>query len=466
MNLIISVAGLVLCILGLVQAWAGRQMEERTRRYFIAFFVILTAYVGSNLLGQFTESRQGAGWAFTTQLSIFLESTFSSLLMLLLSGFLLYSSGEKDWKKTRLFCCSVALWFIYMILLVYTQFSETIYYIDAENVYHRGSWYPILLIPPVLIMAGNLIGLLRRRRKLSARQRLAFAVYLLLPMACMLIQMLFYGLFVIVLGTSVASFFMFTYILMDQTERFYRQEAENAKLKVDILMAQIKPHFIYNSLVAIRSYLDEPDKAEEVLDHFAGFLRGSIDVLEETGCIRASREFETVDNYLYMEKERFGDDLTVVYEIEDSDFDLPPFSVQTLVENAVRHGIRESETGKGTVRIKSYRTETDHVVEVWDDGAGFPEDVRNGLSGRMVQPVAAGFPDGAEKPIETGNDTGEGKPDRRHIGLSNLEKRLSLMCGGWLEVGNEKETVVRMKIPIKSDHPGHTRKLTSEGERR
>ena len=462
MNLIISVAGLVLCILGLVQAWAGRQMEERTRRYFIAFFVILTAYVGSNLLGQFTESRQGAGWAFTTQLSIFLESTFSSLLMLLLSGFLLYSSGEKDWKKTRLFCCSVALWFIYMILLVYTQFSETIYYIDAENVYHRGSWYPILLIPPVLIMAGNLIGLLRRRRKLSARQRLAFAVYLLLPMACMLIQMQFYGLFVIVLGTSVATFFMFTYILMDQTERFYRQEAENAKLKVDILMAQIKPHFIYNSLVAIRSYLDEPDKAEEVLDHFAGFLRGSIDVLEETGCIRASREFETVDNYLYMEKERFGDDLTVVYEIEDSDFDLPPFSVQTLVENAVRHGIRESETGKGTVRIKSYRTETDHVVEVWDDGAGFPEDWKNELPDGTGQSAETGTREGKQ----AGNGTEEQNGDRTHIGLSNLKKRLSLMCGGWLEVGNEKETVVRMKIPIKSDHPGHTRKLTSEGERR
>lgn len=229
---------------------------------------------------------------------------------------------------------------------------------------------------------------------------------------------------------------------MDQTERFYRQEAENAKLKVDILMAQIKPHFIYNSLVAIRSYLDEPEKAEEVLDHFAGFLRGSIDVLDETGCIRASREFETVENYLYMEKERFGDDLTVVYEIGDSDFDLPPFSVQTLVENAVRHGIRESETGKGTVRIKSYRTDTEHVVEVWDDGAGFQ--------------------DGAyQSEIEQYPEHG----DRTHIGLSNLQKRLSLMCGGWVEIGNEKETVVRMKIPIKSD-PGQTRKLTSEGERR
>ena len=445
MNLIISVAGLVLCLLGLVQAWAGRQMEERTRWYFIAFFVILTAYVGSNLLGQFAEGYNGAEWAFATQLFIFLESAFSSLLMLLLSGFLLCSSGERDWKKARLFRFSLVLWIIYMILLVYTQFSKTIYYIDAENVYHRGPWYPVLLIPPVLIMAFNLIGLIRRRRKLSARQRLAFAVYLLLPMACMLIQMLYYGLFVIVFGTSVAALFMFTYILMDQTERFYRQEAENAKLKVDVLMAQIKPHFIYNSLVAIRSYLDEPEKAEEVLDHFAGFLRGSIDVLEETGCIRASREFETVENYLYMEKERFGDDLTVVYEIGDSDFDLPPFSVQTLVENAVRHGIRESETGKGTVRIKSYRTDTEHVVEVWDDGAGFQ--------------------DGAyQSEIEQYPEHG----DRAHIGLSNLQKRLSLMCGGWLEIGNEKETVVRMKIPIKeeSDLLWHTKQLTKIGERR
>ena len=109
MNLIISVAGLVLCMLGLVQAWAGRQMEENTRRYFIAFFTILTAYVGSNLMGQLAEGYQGAGWVFATQLFIFLESAFSSLLMLLLSGFLLYSGGEKDWKNTRLFGCSMAL---------------------------------------------------------------------------------------------------------------------------------------------------------------------------------------------------------------------------------------------------------------------------------------------------------------------------------------------------------------------
>lgn len=76
MNLIISVAGLVLCLLGLVQAWAGRQMEERTRWYFIAFFVILTAYVGSNLLGQFAEGYNGAEWALRHSFSFFLSQLF------------------------------------------------------------------------------------------------------------------------------------------------------------------------------------------------------------------------------------------------------------------------------------------------------------------------------------------------------------------------------------------------------
>ena len=182
MNLIISVAGLVLCMLGLVQAWAGPQMEKNTRHFFTVFFAILTAYISSNLAWQFTERHQGSVWVFAAQLSIFFESAFSSLLMLMLSGLLVYSGGEKDWKNTRLFRCSLALYGIYMILLIYTQFSKSIYYIDAENVYHRRAWYPILLIPPVLIMAGNLIGLIRRRRRLSARQRLAFLLYLLLPM--------------------------------------------------------------------------------------------------------------------------------------------------------------------------------------------------------------------------------------------------------------------------------------------
>ena len=90
----------------LTQALAGRQMQENERRYFIAFFVILTAYVGSDLLGQFTSGHQGELCFFTTQLCIF-ESSFSSFLMLLLFGLLFCSGREKDGRTHG---CSTARW--------------------------------------------------------------------------------------------------------------------------------------------------------------------------------------------------------------------------------------------------------------------------------------------------------------------------------------------------------------------
>ena len=209
--------------------------------------------------------------------------------------------------------------------------------------------------------------------------------------------------------------------MIKQNESYYNKQIENEKLKTEILMAQIKPHFIFNCLSAIRSLMDEPEKAEETLNHFAGFLRGSIDMLEETGCIYAKREFETVDNYLYMEKQRFGDRLCIETDIKESDFFLPAFSVQILAENAVNHGIRNSKSGKGTVYIRSYREDGFHVVEVEDDGAGMmPETMEKHKQEEMI-----------------------------HIGLKNTEKRLRMMCGGTLTIQSEagKGTLVVIRIP-------------------
>jgi sensor histidine kinase YesM len=209
--------------------------------------------------------------------------------------------------------------------------------------------------------------------------------------------------------------------MIEQKELYYQQKLENEELKTKILIAQIKPHFIYNCLTVIRSFLDEPEKAEDALNHYAGFLRGSVDLLEETECIRADREFHTVDNYLYMQKQRFEDQLTVVTEYQDVSFFLPAFSVQILVENAVDHGIRGTPDGCGTVSIRSYEKDGFHVIEVEDDGVGMPTENRNPTS-----------PD-----------------DRLHVGLRNIEKRLKLMCGGTLSIESEegKGTKATIRIP-------------------
>ncbi|MCR5451502.1 MAG: histidine kinase [Lachnospiraceae bacterium] len=213
--------------------------------------------------------------------------------------------------------------------------------------------------------------------------------------------------------------------MISRNEQYMSQQLENESLKSKILLAQIKPHFIYNSLAAIRSKMDEPPKAEESLNHFTSFLRGSVDILEEPGCINAEREFKTVDDYIYIEKERFGDLVCFQKDYKDKDFSLPPFTLQILVENAIKHGIRANEGQEGTVNIRSYETEDFHVIEVEDNGVGMSETI-------------------------TPEDKSD---DGLHVGLNNIENRLKLMCNGTLTIESEigKGTTVTIRIPKESD---------------
>ena len=213
--------------------------------------------------------------------------------------------------------------------------------------------------------------------------------------------------------------------MVEQNERYYKQRIENESLKSKILLAQIKPHFIYNCLTLIRSLLDEPEKAEEALNHFAGFLRGSVDMLEETVCISASREIQTVDDYLYLQKQRFGDSLRVVTDYRDTGFFLPPFTLQVLVENAVIHGIRNTAGGSGTVVIRSYEADGFHIIEVEDDGNGLPPEIRQERE----------------------------QKEQTHVGLKNIERRLDLMCHGTLTIQNKtgQGTIATIRIPKQID---------------
>ena len=397
-NFAISIAGLVVCILGLLMAITGSAPEKRTKRYFIAFFSLLIAYVAANLLSQIEGGRNGM------KLFLFLESAFSSILTLLLTVFLLSQSGENKCLRSVWFRIAAALWVVYMALLIYTQFSTAIYFYDAQGVYHRGPFYPVLLVPPILIMLLNLFVLWRRRERFSHKQRVAFAVYILLPLLTMLIQMLFFGLYVIVLGTAVAALFMFLYIQRDQADRYAKQEAENARLRVDIMLSQIQPHFMYNTLGAIGHLCKNDPEAKAAVNRFSRYLRHNMDSLTQSAPIPFTTELEHTKSYLELEQLRFPEELNVEYDLQCTAFLLPTLTLQPLAENAVRHGVRQSESGAGTVKISTRETPDHYEITVTDDGAGFDVD--------------ADVPDDGQS----------------HVGLSNVRERLRRISGGELRI--------------------------------
>ncbi|MDE0777875.1 MAG: histidine kinase [Nocardioides sp.] len=184
--------------------------------------------------------------------------------------------------------------------------------------------------------------------------------------------------------------------------------ARLAEAELRALRAQISPHFIYNSLGAIASFVrTDPDRARELLLEFADFTRYSFRRHGEFTTL--AEELRSVERYLLLEQARFGDRLLVTLSVapEVLPVAIPFLCVQPLVENAVQHGLGRSE-GPGRITITAYDRGQDCVIEVEDDGAGEePERVRLALAG----------------------DTTPGAVGLGSVGLGNVDARLRATYG-------------------------------------
>ncbi|QNN54663.1 sensor histidine kinase [Nocardioides mesophilus] len=152
--------------------------------------------------------------------------------------------------------------------------------------------------------------------------------------------------------------------------------------EVRALRAQISPHFVYNSLNAIASFVrTDPERARELLLEFADFTRYSFRRHGEFTTL--AEELNSIERYLVLEKARFGDRLTVVLRVapEVLPVVVPFLSLQPLVENAVRHGL-EQKAGSGRISIIAEDNGSEAMISVEDDGVGEdPEKVRRVLAG-------------------------------------------------------------------------------------
>ncbi|MBQ5968912.1 MAG: histidine kinase [Clostridia bacterium] len=229
------------------------------------------------------------------------------------------------------------------------------------------------------------------------------------------------------LTVAVISGSLFYYIWLHLQFAREHERALLSEQRIRLMMSQIQPHFLYNTLSTIQALCrTDPEKAFDTLETFGTYLRQNIDSLEQPDRIPFVSELKHTQVYTEIEMLRFPS-IHLEYEIEDDDFTLPALTVQPIVENAIRHGVRIRS--HGVVSVRTFRDGKDHVICIRDNGKGFDPDV---------------------------ND----HPDETHIGIKNVRERIERLCGGSLTIDSRpgEGTAVTIRVPEeRSSHESHLR---------
>lgn len=417
-NVALDVYSIIICLILIGSLCLNGRLREKRKFIFalMCFFNIIM------LLGDMSNwTCEG----FSSPLNPFLLRAgslifylSSILLLLLFTKYVLLYMPENFSVPLVLWHITLVLGGIFVLCCVISLWNGMFFLIDEYNRYQRGKYFLISQLIPFLIYMINSIIIFTNSKQLGKREIVFLASYIILPLTAELLQALNYGIALLGPAVTISLLLIYINIQMESELRMVEQEAELAESQILLLLRQIQPHFLYNTLSIIRHLCDSnPLQAKQAISDFSKFLRIHMVSMTNKEPIPFEREIEYLKSYVSLELQRFPDKLNVEYEIFTTQFVIPPLTLQPIVENAVRHGVMKRET-EGKIVISSKETDNAYVITVMDDGVGFHTEQ-------------------------------ELSKERTHMGIQNVKNRLRCLCNGELFIRSSpgEGTTVVVTLP-------------------
>ena len=257
------------------------------------------------------------------------------------------------------------------VILYAVNFAYPFLYDLAQMQYISDVGYWVLQVLNLACIVAAILLLMLKGDNIALRDRILLSATLFLPVTSFVWDSLvpgFQSRYPLVFIVLLVNYIRFILSVSESAQKKINQLEEK---RIKATLERIKPHYIYNVLTSIYYLCDaDTEVAKEAISLFSDYLRGIFDLMQEQTTIPFARELQTVKNYVELEQMRFGDSIRVWYDIDADKFDIPPFTVQPLVENSVRHGAEQSDV-PGEILISSRETETEFLVIVRDDFEGF-----------------------------------------------------------------------------------------------
>ncbi len=417
-NLSLQIWGCILTGIIIFCLHLNKRTDSKTDRIYLELLLFNAGVMFFDAFALYFRGGDSVAAYYGVRISNLLGFCCGAIVPTVFLHYLIYCFREPNLIPRRLLKISRAACIGCLGLYLVNLFVPLFYRIDAQNLYHREFLYPLTFIPAFLNMGFSFYLLFRYKAQMEKAMRITCVVYLLIPFPAFLVQMFVYGLNLINFAGMILIIIIFLFIQSEQANRMLQQKLELSESKNALVLSQIQPHFLYNTLTSIYQLCDtKPESAKEAISNFSNYLRGNLDSLNQSKMISFAAELKHLQAYLSLEKMRYDDYLQIVYNIHTPDFLIPALTVQPLVENAIKHGISDLPNG-GCVTISTLEKENEYEIYIIDNGVGFTP---NSLPA-----------DG-----------------RTHIGITAVRRRLQIMCSGILEINSAPGhgTTVIIKIP-------------------
>ena len=305
----ITGAALLLSVMGLWFTALIPGIDRWGRRFFLAYFTVLFLS-GVFALADIVLHDYPVPSAAVYSL-LLSETLLLSLPLPMQTVYLLHCCGE-NLRTSRFLHAALGLWAAFFVLLASVPFVDGFIYLTPEKQYYRGPLHPLIIAPAIAVLLLNFAGTLRRRARLSRKAFLSFVIAQA-PMAATLIVNLFADAEpVFDISYVLSALAMYSLILSDQIEQdrrrqweIVRQQRENARQQQEIarqqreiaherasvMVLQMRPHFIYNTLMSIHSLCRlDPRKAQQITMDFTNYLRRNFNAVAGDSAIPFSTE--------------------------------------------------------------------------------------------------------------------------------------------------------------------------------
>ena len=411
--------GALLCAIFCFVVFLTRRYNTKAAHSLMRIMLCAAALMGFDALGRIAVDYSYNAHT-VARITFFLTQSLGMLIIPLISEYV----SQIIYARTggsRIYW-SMVEWIFFgggLTALIANEFYPFIYYIAEDGAYIPNPYF--FWIPSFFIIAGLMMTFsvtILYFKYLHIIEKVAIVAFLILPMLTLLMEIFLRVTSYTDIMIVVSVIIMFIAYEAEYAGYMVERERQLNEEKLRIINNQMQPHFIFNSLALIR-YLcqNSPDEAVQTINDFSACMRRTTDFLSENECISVTQELDLVKHYLAIQNKRFDDGIKIEYYITDEGFDVPPFSIQTLVENALHHGLLDGQIEDANIVIRTGKKGGLHIVTVIDNGVGFDPD-------KIAD-------------------------DKNHVGMKNTQNRLEVMCKGELEIDSTPGggTTVRMIIP-------------------